>query len=122
MTALLWVGVVVLGGLGSFLRYWVDSLVSRRLGRTFPWGILVINVSGSFALGVVAGLALPPDVALLAGTATVGAYTTFSTWVLDIQRLAEERAWRATVGNLVFSVILGVAAVAAGLWVGGLFA
>lgn len=122
MTALLWVGVVVLGGLGSFLRYWVDSLVSRRLGRTFPWGILVINISGSFALGVVAGLTLPPDVALLAGTATVGAYTTFSTWVLDTQRLAEERAWRAVVGNLVVSVVLGVAAVAAGLWVGGLFA
>ena len=122
MTALLWVGVVVLGGLGSFLRYWVDAHVSHRLGRTFPWGILVINVSGSFALGVVAGLALPPDVALLAGTATVGAYTTFSTWVLDIQRLAEERAWRAAVGNLVVSVVLGVAAVAAGLGVGGLFA
>lgn len=120
MTVLLWVGVFVLGGLGSFLRYWVDAQVSHRLGRTFPWGILVINVSGSFALGVVAGLALPPDAALLTGTATVGAYTTFSTWVLDTQRLAEERAWRAVVGNLVVSVVLGVAAVLAGLWVGGL--
>lgn len=122
MTALLWVGVVVLGGVGSFLRYWVDAQVSHRLGRTFPWGILVINVSGAFALGVVAGLALAPDVALLAGTATVGAYTTFSTWVLDTQRLAEEGAWRAAVANLVVSTVLGLAAVAGGLAVGGLFA
>lgn len=122
MTALLWVGVVVLGGVGSFLRYWVDAQVSHRLGRTFPWGILVINVSGAFALGVVAGLALAPDVALLAGTAAVGAYTTFSTWVLDTQRLAEEGAWRAAVANLVVSTVLGLAAVAGGLAVGGLFA
>lgn len=122
MTALLWAGVVVLGGFGSFLRYWVDAQVSHRFGRTFPWGILVINVSGAFALGVVTGLALAPDVALLAGTATVGAYTTFSTWVLDTQRLAEERAWRAAVVNLVVSTVLGLAAVAGGLAVGGLFA
>lgn len=114
MTVLVWVGVVLLGGVGSVLRYWVDATVSRRLGRAFPWGILVVNVTGAFALGVVAGLALPPDAALLAGTATVGSYTTFSTWVLDAQRQAEGRSYRGLVANLGLSMVLGLLAVVAG--------
>ena len=73
------------------LRFLVDRAVSTRIGRPFPFGTLVVNLSGALLLGFFAGLALSPHVALLAGTAFVGSYTTFSTWMLETQRLGEER-------------------------------
>ncbi len=69
----------------------VDRAVSKRVGRPFPFGTLAVNLSGALLLGFFAGLALSPHVALLAGTAFVGSYTTFSTWMLETQRLGEER-------------------------------
>jgi CrcB protein len=64
-------------------------------------------------------LALSHEVALLAGTAFVGSYTTFSTWMLETQRLTEERQVWLAVANIVVSVILGVAAALAGQWIAG---
>ena len=69
----------------------VDRAVARRAARSFPFGTLTVNISGAVLLGFITGLALPHEVALLAGTAFVGAYTTFSTWMLETQRLTEER-------------------------------
>ena len=91
MNALVWAGVVLIGGCGSVLRFAVDGVVGARLGRAFPFGTLVVNVSGAMILGGLTGLALPEDGALLAGTAAVGSYTTFSTWMFETQRLTEER-------------------------------
>lgn len=109
-TALVWVGVVLIGGVGSVLRFVVDRTVARRLSRPFPFGTLAVNISGATLLGFLGGLALNKDVALLAGTAFVGAYTTFSTWMLETQRLGEERRLRAALANIVMSVLLGEAA------------
>ncbi|MBW0014520.1 fluoride efflux transporter CrcB [Mycobacterium sp.] len=109
-TVLLWLGVVLLGGTGSVMRLVVDRAVARRLSRPFPFGTLTVNISGAALLGFFAGLALNKEAALLAGTAFVGAYTTFSTWMLETQRLAEERQTWAVFGNIVLSVLLGVAA------------
>ncbi|KBZ64359.1 fluoride efflux transporter CrcB [Mycobacterium colombiense] len=109
-TALVWVGVVLIGGVGSVLRFVVDRTVARRLSRPFPFGTLAVNISGATLLGFLGGLALNKDVALLAGTAFVGAYTTFSTWMLETQRLGEERQLRAALANIVMSVLLGEAA------------
>ena len=91
MTVAVWAGVVVIGGVGAVLRFLVDRTVSGRVARSFPFGTLVVNLSGALLLGFLSGLALSPHVALLAGTAFVGSYTTFSTWMLETQRLAEER-------------------------------
>ena len=91
MTTLVWAGVVLIGGAGSVLRFLVDGAVSSRTGRAFPYGTLVVNLSGALVLGLLTGLALSGDDALLAGTAAVGSYTTFSTWMLETQRLTEER-------------------------------
>jgi CrcB protein len=109
-TALVWVGVALIGGIGSVLRFVVDRAVARRVSWPFPFGTLAVNVSGAALLGFIGGLALNKEAALLAGTAFVGAYTTFSTWMLETQRLGEERQLRAALGNIVVSVLLGEAA------------
>ena len=118
MSVFVWAGVVVIGGAGSVLRFFVDGLVSPATGRDFPFGTMVINISGAVILGLLAGLALSDTEALLAGTAAVGSYTTFSTWMLETQRLAEERQHRKAVLNVVVSLVLGVAAAALGHWIG----
>ena len=109
-TALVWVGVVLIGGIGSVLRFVIDRAVARRVSRPFPFGTLAVNISGAALLGFLGGLALNKEAGLLAGTAFVGAYTTFSTWMLETQRLGEERQLRAAMANIVVSVLLGEAA------------
>ena len=118
MNALVWAGVVLIGGCGSVLRFAVDGVVGSRLGRAFPFGTLVVNVSGAMILGLITGLALGENGALLAGTAAVGSYTTFSTWMFETQRLTEERQYRSAALNVVLSLVLGVGAAAVGRWIG----
>jgi CrcB protein len=112
---LVWVCVGLLGGIGALLRFAVDGFVSERVaGSEFPWGTFVVNISGAFVLGVVAGAALEGDALLLAGTATLGSYTTFSTWMLEAHRLGEDgELWLGLV-NIVLSLVVGVSAAALG--------
>jgi fluoride exporter len=112
-----WAGVMLIGGIGSVCRFLVDRAVARRMARSFPFGTLTVNISGALLLGFLGGLALSKDAALLAGTAFVGAYTTFSTWMLETQRLGEERQARPALANIVVSVVLGLAAALLGQWV-----
>jgi fluoride exporter len=118
MTAALWAGVVVIGGAGSVARFLADGLVGSAAGRAFPFGTFAINVSGAMILGLLTGLALGGDQALLAGTAAVGSYTTFSTWMFETERLAEERQAGPAVANVLASLVLGVAAAALGRYLG----
>jgi fluoride exporter len=118
MNLVVWCAVILIGGAGSVLRFVVDGTVTSLTRRDFPLGTLVVNISGAFALGLVGGLALAQTQALLVGTAAVGSYTTFSTWVLESQRLSEEREHRAMLANLVLSLVFGVGAAALGTWVG----
>jgi len=118
VSVLVWAGVVLIGGAGSVARFLVDRLVSSAAGRDFPFGTLAVNISGAVILGVLSGLALSGDQALLAGTAAVGSYTTFSTWMLETQRLAEERQHRQVIANVAVSLVLGVAAAALGRLIG----
>jgi fluoride exporter len=120
VTVAIWAGVMLIGGLGSVARFMVDRTVARRAARSFPFGTLTVNVSGAVLLGFVTGLTLSHHAALLAGTAFVGAYTTFSTWMLETQRLTEERQIRPAVTNLVVSVVLGIAAAMLGQWIASL--
>jgi CrcB protein len=119
MTIAVWGGVVLLGGAGAVLRFLVDRAVARRVARPFPFGTLTVNLTGAVLLGLLSGLTLSHHVSLLAGTAFVGSYTTFSTWMLETQRLAEERQIWPAVANIVVSVMLGVAAAVAGQWMAG---
>ena len=119
MNVALWAGVLCIGGLGAVARFMVDRAVSRRTRGSFPLGTLVVNISGAVLLGFLSGLVLSHEVAMLAGTAFLGAYTTFSTWMLETQRLTEERQIWPAAANIVVSVVLGLAAAAAGQWVAG---
>src|ERR1700761_412291 len=109
MSVLVWVAVVIIGGAGSVLRFLVDRAVASRAGKDFPFGTLAINLSGALILGFLTGLVLGEDQALLAGTAAVGSYTTFSTWMFETERLAEERELGRATANVVVSLGLGVA-------------
>ena len=121
MRVLVWAGVAVIGGAGALLRFALDGAVSELAGSEFPWGTFVVNISGAFALGLVAGLALHGDALLLAGTSLLGSYTTFSTWMLETHRLAEEGSSWAALLNVLASLALGIAAVALGRTIGGAF-
>ncbi len=118
MSVLLWTGVAVLGGAGAALRLLVDTRVRAHVPAPFPAGILVVNVSASLVLGLVSGLALSHDASLLLGTAFVGAYSTFSTWIVDVTGAVRDRLLAVAVGNLVASMVLGLAAAAAGRAIG----
>ena len=116
--------LVGLGGfLGAILRYLVDGWVAQRLGSTFPYGTLVINVGGSFLLGllltvVAERFAAPPGLRLFFGIGFLGAYTTFSTFAFESLVLIEDRAYLVAVANLLGNVVLGLIAVALGVVIG----
>jgi CrcB protein len=111
--------VAVLGGAGALARFVLDALVSQQLGAAFPWGTLVVNVSGTFLLGLSIGLAVHGDALVLAGTATLGSYTTFSTWMLESHRLGEEGQAAGGWINVAISLLVGVGAAALGRAIGG---
>ncbi len=108
MSAWVWAGVATLGGLGAIARFVIDALVAGRLGRGFPFGTLAINLSGAFLLGLLTGLAVKGNLLVLAGTATLGAFTTFSTWMFETHRLAERGEVSLAFANVVISLIAGV--------------
>jgi fluoride exporter len=114
VTAWTWLGVAVVGGLGSVARFVVDGWVGSRFGNQLPFGTFAINVSGAFLLGLLDGLALSGNAMLVAGTAAIGAYTTFSTWMFETQRLAEDGEFAAAALNIGASIVAGFAAVALG--------
>jgi CrcB protein len=109
----------VAAGLGSVLRYVTDLTVQRHLRAGFPFGTLVVNVSGSLLLGLLTGWVmhhgLSSDTALVLGTGLLGGYTTLSTWAWESVALADAGDGPAAALNVAVTVVLGLAAAAAGL-------
>jgi CrcB protein len=120
VSAGLLLGVGLLGGAGAVARLLLDGAVARRLGRAFPFGTLAVNLSGALALGALVGERLGTHPYAVAGTGFVGAYTTFSTWMLETHRPAEDGRTRAAVANVGVSLALGLLAAWAGRELGGL--
>ncbi|KZE92696.1 putative fluoride ion transporter CrcB [Agromyces sp. NDB4Y10] len=124
MTPLLFVATALLGGVGAALRFLLDGLVRARTRGTFPIGTALVNLSGSFALGIATGVAaggwLAPEVTAALGVGLFGGYTTFSTASVETVRLAQERRYRAAVVNGLGVVVSCTLAALAGLWLGGL--
>jgi CrcB protein len=114
MSAVVVLGVGVLGGLGAVARLLLDGAISRRSRSAFAWGILAVNLSGTLALGVLVGAAVHGDAQRLLAGGLLGAYTTFSTWMLQSRRIAEEGRPGLAALNLVAGLALGIAAV----WLG----
>jgi len=112
-----WVGVA--GFFGAVLRYWLDGVVSRLTGGGFPWGTLVVNLSGCFLVGLLTTVLterlLPhPTVRIAVTVGFVGAYTTFSTFAYESLRQLQDGAIGLAAANVAGSVVLGVLAA----WVG----
>ena len=128
MLAYLWVAIG--GALGSVSRYWLSGFVAARFGETFPWGTLVINVTGSFVIGIFAALAIPEgrmdSQSRLFATqflmiGVCGGYTTFSSFSLQTLNLLREREWLYAGGNVILSVVLCMIAVWLGYLLGATF-
>jgi fluoride exporter len=109
-----WVGVGVLGGCGALARFGLTLLVAERLHPHLPLGTLAVNLSGAFLLGLLAGGAVDGDARLLLGAGALGSYTTFSTWMLETQRIDEAGRRRNAVLNVALSIVVGLAAAALG--------
>jgi CrcB protein len=116
--------LIGLGGFaGAISRYVVDGFVSDRIGGVFPWGTLVVNASGSFVLGLLFALTaeraiFPAEIRGPVLIGFIGAYTTFSTYMLESWTLIERGSYAPAIVNLAGSVLIGMVAVAAGLFIG----
>jgi CrcB protein len=118
MTALVWAGVALLGGFGALARWALDGLVSAWWGRQFPLGTLAVNLTGAFLLGLLLGAGIRGHALLLAGTAALGSYTTFSTWMFESHRLGEDGERRLAAANIAVSLAAGLVAALVGRAVG----
>ena len=125
MTVWIVLALSAAGGVGAALRLIVDGVVKARTRMAYPLGTTLINITGSFLLGLVTGLALshflPVEWRLILGTGLLGGYTTFSTASFETVRLAQDGRYLASTING-FGMLAGaLLAAGLGLWRGGLF-
>ena len=118
MSAGLVVAVGLLGGVGAVARVVVAGAIERRSTVAFPLGTLAVNLAGALCLGLLVGAGVGGDALRLAGTGLLGAFTTFSTWMVEAHRLAGGGRRRAAGAYLVLSLVLGLVAVWAGREIG----
>ena len=125
MTLPLFLLVVVAGGFGAGVRFVVDGLIRSRVRTAFPWATTIINISGSFALGLVIGATLsnllPPEFAVVLGTGFIAGYTTFSTASYETVQLIRQRRLAASIVSGVLMLVSSLAAAGLGLWIGSAF-
>lgn len=117
MSALVFVLAAACGGLGAGVRYLADLAVARLTGTRFPWGVMLINITGSLALGLIVGAL--SGAAFVVGAGFLGGYTTFSTAMVDTIALWREGARPASAINAIGMLVAGLLAAAAGLALGG---
>jgi fluoride exporter len=122
MRAVMAVGVA--GSIGAIARYGIDGIIVQKSGGSFPWGTFLINISGSFVLGLLFAVlvegrvAVAPWIRTASTVGLVGAYTTFSTLTLETFRLVEDGSYILAGANAVGSLTLGLVAVYLGVVVG----
>ena len=119
MLSYFWVSVG--GAIGSAARFWISGIVAERFGQTFPFGTLIVNVTGSFIIGLFAGLTEPEGRWLVSPSfreffmiGICGGYTTFSSFSLQTLALAQDGEWFRAAGNAIASFSLCLLAV----WIG----
>ncbi len=110
--------IAAAGGIGAGARHLIDQALGSRVRGRFPWGILVVNLTGAFAIGVLAGLAADHPLAVVATTGFLGGYTTFSTASLDTVQLLGKRRYRAALANGAGMLVAAVALAVCGILLG----
>jgi CrcB protein len=118
VTAPGWIAVGLFGGVAAAARFLIDAEIAARANGQFPLGILAVNLSGAFVLGLLAGAALHGEALVIVAGGGIGSFTTFSTWILDSHRLGEAGELRLAWLNIGLSLAAGFAAVALGHWLG----
>ena len=108
MTLPVLVALGLAGGAGALARFALDAAVGARAASAFPFGTLAVNLTGALVLGVLVGASLDGNGYRIAGTGFIGAYTTFSTWAFESQRLSEDGQLRIGALNLFASIVLGL--------------
>lgn len=118
----LWLGVLALGGCGAILRTGIGATIDGHKRTSFPLGTFTVNMTGSFLVGLVYGAGVVGDAHLLVGTGLIGAYTTYSTWIGDSEKLLRGDQVQTAMLNLFGSILLGLGVALLGKLVGdGLF-
>jgi fluoride exporter len=115
-----WIGLVLVGGAGAVARFRLDAEISGRRKGEFPLGTFAINIAGAFVLGLLTGAGVTGSSLFIAGTGFLGSFTTFSTWMFETERLAEDGEEAAALVNVVVSIAAGLAAAGAGWGLGAL--
>jgi CrcB protein len=120
-----YIWVAIGGALGTTGRYWLSGLVARLIGETFPWGTLLINLTGSILIGFFATLTGPDGRVFVGSTGRqfvmigiCGGYTTFSSFSLQTLNLMNDSEWFYAAANILLSVALCLI----GVWAGYMLA
>jgi CrcB protein len=121
MDKVLWISIGAV--LGANLRYWVGDWAAQRFGSSFPHGTLLINLSGSFLLGLIVSMSMEnfiidPRLRLLLTIGFLGSYTTFSTYAYESIALISQGQWGLGLFNLLGSSLLGALFAIMGIWLG----
>ena len=121
----MYLAVALGGALGTVGRYFISGVVANAFGETFPWGTLIINITGSFVIGFFATLAAPDGRLMVSGTTRqfvmvglCGGYTTFSSFSLQTLNLMRGGEWAPAAGNVIGSVVFCMI----GVWLGAISA
>ncbi len=119
---MVWLVVLVGGGIGALARYWLGGWVQNAAGADFPWGTLAINVSGSLLLALLyallEGSRARPEWRAFLGIGFCGGYTTFSTFSYEAFRLLEDGQWNRAAAYMLGSLVLALAGTFAGFYLG----
>lgn len=117
--------VALAAACGAVARYATDAAMALLIGGDYPWGTFLANVVGSLGLGIVVGALLlrgaPEAWEVVVGTGFLGAYTTFSTWMVEMVRMGEHGQVDRAIGYALISLLAGVLAALAGLGVAALW-
>lgn len=116
MTTYLWIALG--SALGGIARFWCSSTIDRMIGETFPWGTFMVNLTGSFVIGLLGTLSgpegrwfLPTDARIFVMVGLCGGYTTFSSFSYQTLNLARDGEWLWAGANVIISVVVCLAAV-----------
>ena len=123
MALYLWIAIG--SAIGGVARYWCSGVAARLIGETFPWGTLIVNVLGSFLIGVIQQIGLttlwiPDTLRVVLAIGVMGGFTTYSSFSYEAVKLVESGSWTAAAAYVALTTVLCLGGCTAGIALGGL--